>query len=515
VNASPLWLCLRFPQLPLDIVQRASQHQTDSAQAIALIDKQRVVLANSLAAAAGISPGMTLTSAYALVPDLNVTEHQAERESNALQFLADWSYQFTPAVSLLPPGALLLEIAGSLRLFHGLQPLLRQIDKGLRQMGFHYQPALAHTPLAAEVFSRDSAPLDICQVDLSTVNTEHFLQQLQQTPLTQLILDGKAKRQEKVQHQLHQLGLTTIGQLLALPPGELGQRFGSQFITTLTRLTGEAADLRPTISPRAHFESELHFLSGLSTVAMLEQPVRQLLQEFQQFLQQRQLHCRSFRWRFFHFDKQASLLPIELSRGQNNPANFLTLTLLKMEQLTLASAVETVQLRADQLQTASVDNRNLFRELSGPDNQDPWFLLDKLRSRLGSDAIFCLHPQDENLPELQQQKTAPDTGLTTTVKRAVLSRAVPFATESPAAETNTPPRPLWLYEPPQPLRRRKKKLYFQGPLELIDGPQRIDSHWWQQRQQRDYFIARHHNGAHYWVYFDHNSKHWFVHGVFA
>lgn len=509
MSLNPLWLCLRFPQLPLDIVQRATRtHGDQQTQAIALIDKQQVRLANGLATAAGISPGMTLTSAYALVPNLKVAEHQAERENNALHGLADWAYQFTPAVSLLPPDALLLEIAGSLRLFHGLTPLLQQIDSGLRQLGFHYQPALAHTPLAAEVFSRDASPLDIHQLNTATLDADYFWQQLQQTPLPQLPLAEKANQQEKLQRQLQQLGLNSIGQLLALPRDELGQRFGTNFVTTLAKLTGEAADLRQTITPRTHFENELHFLSGLSTIAMLEQPVTQLLQELQQFLQRRQLHCRSFRWRFFHFDKQASHLSIELSRGQNNPENFLALTLLKMEQLTLASAVETVQLRADRLQSACTDSRNLFRELSGPDNQDPWFLLDKLRSRLGPEAIFCLQPRDENLPELQQHKTAP--------MPSPVKRAAPLSTTSmaPAAD-HRPPRPLWLYDPPLPLRQRKKKLHFQGPLELIDGPQRIDSHWWQSRQQRDYFIARHHNGAHYWVYFDHGCGHWFVHGVFG
>lgn len=430
-----LWLCLRFPLLPLDLVLRGQSSVRQSADrapgAIAIIDKQRVVFVNAAAKTAGVTPAMTLTSAYALASDLTAVERQPQREQSALNFLANWAYQFTPAVSLQQPDSMLLEIAGSLRLFHGLPNLLQEINTGLQQLGFTLQSGLAHTPKAAIVFSRNpqsqhqaqyQAPGQVqnqSDTELTTKATtpaitipttppttplttkDTFIRQLQQTPLTQLDLNDKQLM------QISHLGLCRAGELLALPKASLGKRFGKDFVIYLEKLIGEQPDLQPSFTPQAHFDSEIHFLSGLSTIDMLTQPVRRLLQELHQHLTQRQLHCRGFRWRFFHFDKQASHLAIELSRGQNNPDNFLSLTLLKMEHLTLSSAVETVQLYTDQLLPADPGTSSLFRELAGPDNSDPWFLLDKLRGRLGPESIFCLQLHDENLPELQQQKAAP------------------------------------------------------------------------------------------------------------
>ncbi len=508
----PLWLCLRFPRLSLDLVQRGAP-QTSTA--IAIIDKQRVSLANDVARARGVAPGMTLASAYALDANLAALERQPARERRALQSLAHWAYQFTPAVCPQPPDSLLLEIGGSLRLFGGLSRLRQRIDSELAQRGFCYRGGLAHTPKAAQVFSLSHEKSVMPALATEDCRPPFFLRQLAPCPLAQLALT------EQQRQQIEGLGLTTIGELLALPRADLGKRFGQGLLTYLAQLTGERSDPQVNIEPPTRFDSEVHFLSGLSTIDMLKQPIQQLLAELHQFLSRRQLHCRCFHWRFFHIDKCARQLTIELARGQDNPHNFLDLTLLKLETLTLASAVETVRLSAHQLQPATADNHALFRELAGPGNGDPWFLLDKLRGRLGNESVFSLQLQDEHLPELQQVKVAPAPAPKGhRVARRQQKKNARDAQRSIEAEKQhthdqDPRQPLWLYEPPQPLRRCQQQLYFAGPLELISGPQRYDSHWWQARQQRDYFIARHQSGAHYWIYYDHHQQHWFVHGVFG
>ena len=71
-------------------------------------------------------------------------------------------------------------------------------------------------------------------------------------------------------------------------------------------------------------------------------------------------------------------------------------------------------------------------------------------------------------------------------------------------------------------------------LTLLRGPERIQTAWWQQSIYRDYYVARHRNGAECWAFFDmqkdtqkdtqkaiqkdaqgHDREQWYLHGYFA
>ena len=67
------------------------------------------------------------------------------------------------------------------------------------------------------------------------------------------------------------------------------------------------------------------------------------------------------------------------------------------------------------------------------------------------------------------------------------------------------PRPLWLLEP--------RKLE-EGQFELLAGPERIESGWWDGDEAgRDYFVARFKNASLAWIYREIGE--WFLHGLFA
>jgi protein ImuB len=74
------------------------------------------------------------------------------------------------------------------------------------------------------------------------------------------------------------------------------------------------------------------------------------------------------------------------------------------------------------------------------------------------------------------------------------------------------PRPVWLMDAPLPLT---------DELILEQGPERIESGWWDGRGvARDYYIARRtpharSHGAKLWVFQERQSKRWYLHGVFA
>jgi protein ImuB len=87
-------------------------------------------------------------------------------------------------------------------------------------------------------------------------------------------------------------------------------------------------------------------------------------------------------------------------------------------------------------------------------------------------------------------------------------------------------KPLWLLAEPQPLEGTEQPC-FEGTLELEQGPERIESGWWDGRDvQRDYYVARNPAGVRLWVFRDRGrapravhaddpAVRWFLHGVFG
>ncbi len=77
-------------------------------------------------------------------------------------------------------------------------------------------------------------------------------------------------------------------------------------------------------------------------------------------------------------------------------------------------------------------------------------------------------------------------------------------------------RPLWLLAEPRLLDGLDWPQY-EGRLEIEDGPERIESGWWDGRDvRRDYYVARTTDGVRLWVFRERRTDgRWFMHGVFG
>ncbi len=144
------WLAIQLPDLPMEVHTRGLSDPLP----IAVVERGRgdsVLLCNEPAAARGVHPGQPLGGALALAADLRALPRQAASERAALERLAAWCGRFTPVVSLAPPQALVLEVAGSLRLFGGAPALIGQVRTGLSDLGYRSTCCLAPTPGGALV----------------------------------------------------------------------------------------------------------------------------------------------------------------------------------------------------------------------------------------------------------------------------------------------------------------------------------------------------------------------------
>lgn len=478
-----LWLALDIPQLALAVHTRGQP--SDEQPPLAVVIEGRVLSCNTPAADTGVQARQSTASALALCPTLRFLERQEEAEKNLLAQLAEACFALTPTVVLAPPCSVLLEVGGCLQLFRGLTGLRKQLMRRLRQFAVKIAVAQAPTAKAALLLAQsDQGP---ASAELpATATLPDYLPLLRQVPL--FVLPWEADAQKKLQ-RLH---FRYLGELLDLPRPALSKRLGVTATRYLAATLGEIPDPLPPLQPRETFSSSLYFLDGISHSDGLLFPMKRLLNEFCQFLRQRQWTCTRFYWRLRHQDKSRQQILISASRGEPQVARLLSLTELKLENFSISAPIESLTLEAVEFQAQSDTRLSLLPE-PGQEDAQALELLDRLRARLGNDACLRVQAQDEHRPEAMQKM------------RPELSTS--------AAPTTNSERPFWLWPEAKSIRIVDGKLWWQGELSIVSGPERILLPWWETKdERRDYFIARHSNGGHYWIYFSEKTMEWFCQG---
>ena len=488
-----LWLCLRLPRLPLECLPPGPENT-----ALAVIEDDGVMMTNPLAAQSGVAPGQSIQTARSLCGQLHCLQRDPALEQAQLRRIALWAYRFSGTVNIAAPDAVVMELASSLRLFRNLARLYRRLIRAFRQRQLTVYSAVADTPLAAEWLSLSNPPLK------NLVNASGELQRPALAKALAALPVARLPFAPATQEMLHNLGLSTLGQLQTLPLASLNQRLGPELGRDLQRLRGDLPDPREPFLPAETFSAQRHFEGGLNSTEQLRFPVASLLDELKLYLQCRQCLNRDLHWQFDFLDGGRDALTLELSHRHFNKADVLELTMLRLESLVLPGPVETLTLSCEHFFALQAPPRSLFDSAATRQQDRLPALLDKLRLRLSAEAVTQYLPVDAHLPEQGWQSAAASPG-------ALLQTLAP----SNASSSQQSLRPGWLVHPPQAITQRGGQLYWRGALQLLQGPERLDSHWWQQRQARDYYIARHDDGRLCWLYRDGLTRAWYLHGFFA
>jgi protein ImuB len=473
-----LWLCLRFDQLPLQCLSLCEQ------QPVVVLAAQRVIRANDCASALGIREGMGTATVRALTGDepVRLLERDERAEQRCLQLLCCWAYGITPSLCTWRADCLLLEIGGCLTLFRGLDALLLEVDAGIGRRGYRMRRALAPTPKAAWLLTW------ACR-DRAMAIQRPLAERLAPLPLDLLV------QFTTTVDSLRRAGLHTLGDVLALPQAALGRRCGEAFTRFLQQVLGQREDLQADFRPPATFSDEYWFGYEVRTNGELLPAVQHLLQSLCRFLRNTQLCTSEISWRLIGADRSLREVRVRSASSHGDWENWYQLSDIRFGQLQLDGSVEGLNLAAHELCPAQQDSVDLF---SPRNRREPLAaLLDRLRSRLGLQAIEQVGCRDEHLPEF----------------------AVLVGSDHPGDGHNTgshrAQRPFWLLPQPLALRRQGEHLYWNGALELVYGPERIEDNWWHDAVSRDYYIATGEGGQHYWVYRDRLAQQWYIHGVFA
>jgi protein ImuB len=405
---------------------------------------------------------------------------------------------FTSRVAIESPDALLLELAGSQRLFGGLHALLRALRAAFPQP---LKLAMAPTPLAAVLLAR--AGRNCC------ITSEARLQgRLAPLPLHHL------RWPQAELDRLRGMGVTCLGELLRLPRAGLARRIGAQRLLQLDQLTGKRADPRAALPAAQHFVERVD--PDFETVdrERLLAALAPTLARLEDFLRERQRGVAALRVMLVH-RAGATSCTVRCVVPEYRAARFSALLTARLESLPLAAPVRRLEITAGRLRSFTAGSHGLWRpgEHGGTgDAQLPEFL-QTLMARLGERAVYGLEQVGEHRPERQWRSVWPG--------HASVPQAVPRAL-SPLRGSAT--RPLGLLASPQALEAvhdaagRTQRLLHQGrALQLVTGPERIESGWWDGADiARDYYIARDGAGALWWVFRECAARRrWFLHGCFA
>ncbi len=485
-----MWLSIYLPRLALEVSARGGR--SDRPVALEAAERGTLFSCNEAASARGLHPGLSLSAAFAIVGDLCVVKRDEAAEHSALKALAAWAGQFTSMVSLAPPQSLLLEIRGSERLFGGRASLLARVRAGLDGLGYTTRLAVAPTPLGAELLARAGRGRGL------TASRSRLIEELSKIPLEAMPLEAR------VMAELRGMGLRTLGDCCRMPRDGLARRVGPQTIVLLDRALGKIPDPRTPYSPPVKFDRELLLPAEASGVEALLFAIRRLLLELSGMLTALGGGASHLDIELLHRGRPPTCLGLGLTAPSRDAEHLLGLARERLERTHLDAAVERISLRVHKIVPLDALNLDIF-ERPGERGQDWQSLVDRLRARLGEHAVVGLCEVAEHRPEraceLGDRLVACQTRETTQGRRPL-----------PASF-----RPLWLLREPQRLKTRDGKPSLGQVLCLEDPAERIESGWWDGRDvARDYFVARHDDGARYWLFRERRPPHrWYLHGIFS
>ncbi len=472
-----LWVALHFPALSLEIFSRSAA----ASAPLAVFEKQGnrsvVIACNAAAAAGGVQAGMAVSAAQALADGLMVCARDPAAEQESLSGIAAWAGRFTPSVSQQPPDGLLLEVASCLRLHRGLDKVLGAVRSGLDEMGYAATLACAPTPHGSWLLARAGVAAILReQGSLEKALAKLPVRLLDQPPE---VLSG-----------LEMVGAHTVRECLHLPRAGMARRFGQALLGELDRALGILPDPREFFVPPAEFERRLELPAPVHEAGALQFAARRLLPELEGYLSLRQagvqeceLVCRHEPAR--HGALPATVVKLGFVKPTRDLARMQLLLRETLDRTRLKAPVHAIALHARLILPLDAANTDLFHD--DEDGEDGTLLLERLRIRLGNEAVFGLVPHADHRPERAWRRSAAGQEGT------------------PAADLQ---RPLWLLPRPVPCR--------EGRLVLKGGPERIESGWWDGADAaRDYYVAQDGMGSRLWVYCDRTSGEWFIHGLFA
>jgi protein ImuB len=467
--------------------------------------RQVVAAADRTARSLGLTPGMVLAQAQALVPGLTVIPAVPEADAQALEELAAWCLRYAPLTAPDQPDGIWIDATGCAHLFGGEAALLADIVARLAGGGIAAQAAIADTAGTAWAVARYAGAAITVVPEGETAAT------LRPLPIAALRLD------EETAAGLIRLGFDRIGQLLDAPRAPLALRFGPTAIRRLDQALGRVREPIEPIAPPDMVAARLAFPEPLLTPEALSAVIDRLAGLVCAELERRGEGARRLDLSFERVDHTQQAICIGTARPSRRPGHLARLLDEQLERIDPGLGIEAMRLVAP-LTEPLIFGQPSAGLIDGQDaSADVSVLVDRLVNRLGTRKVYRAAPVESDVPERSVRRIGP---------------------LSPPARTRWPPalpRPTRLLRPPQPVealamlpdhppaqftwRRRKHR------IRRADGPERIAGEWWKNDHERsamrDYWQVEDEDGRRFWLFRSGDAVdpatgdlRWFLHGVF-
>jgi len=486
----PRFLCVFFPSFAADLVLRTlrkelGQHPwptpsrennpRDGAPPILLTTKHAgrdiVVDCCPLAYAGGARTGMDVTNARALLPATTlIVPHEPQRIASKLSTLAQKCNRFSPCVGIRDDRSLVLDITGTQQLHRGEPRLLRSIHRMMKRLGMHARIAVADTALCAWAFAAFGG-------QLSTIvppNAQRAM--MSSLPAAALQLEEPARA------ALAQLGVVTVGQILALPRRQLPSRYGTQLTLRIDQALGHALEVIEPIRPKPPLRVERIFDGPTTHYESVTVCAKALLNDLSGELLLRERGVRRLHLILHRAQRAAPVcIAIVLSRANRETRHLWSLLEPHLAKANMGDGIEAITCIAASTGKIPHVQRALLSEAPGSEPEQEGLdqrigeMTDTLVTRFGAEHVVRQQPVESHVPE----------------RASIFINAL----ESPhnykqlmSARVGTQPRPSLLFTPPESA--KVVSLWPDGPVHLVRwrgdpwrvqtciGPERIGNEWW-------------------------------------
>lgn len=484
------WFTAKQPELKnTAFVLKASSHNRIVVTAV-----------SPKAQANGLTVGMALADARAILPSLQVIDDRPNLAGQLLQRIAEWCIRFTPMAAPYPPDAILLDATGCAHLWGSEQAYIEDITKRLAARGYTTRIAIADTIGTAWGLSRFG------KGSLIVESGKQFQALLNLPPSALRLEAGTLDR-------LHKLGLHKIQDFVSMPRTALQRRFGPHIILRVAQALGEIEEIFTPIFHLQPYEERLPCIEPIVTRTGIEIALERLLQTLCNRLCREGKGLRTAYFRCYRMDSTAQGIEINTSRPSHHEEHLFHLFSLKLSTLEPKSGIELFALEATKVEDYVPVQESLWETSGQLDNEQLSELIDRIAVKFGREAIHRFLPAEHYWPEGSYKQATSLTEQKSIEWRTDRLRPIQVLPTPERVEV-TAPVPDY---PPMNF-RYKGKLH---TVKKADGPERIEQEWWiRDGEHRDYYAVEDEEGGRYWLFrlghYTGDGRHqWFLHGFFA
>lgn len=466
--------------------------------------RRSVAALDANASKLGLSVGMALAKAQALVPGLVVVDADSRGDGDALERLALWSLRFSPVVMVDPPDGLIIDTTGADHLHGGEAVMLTSMVQRFAAAGLEARAAIADTRGAAHAFARFTTRTTL------VVLPGESLPLLRRLPLAALRLEPQTVA------GLQTLGFERIGDLIDQPRAPLTQRFGPEIGRRIDEALGRSAEpIDPIRSPDLPQVRRV-FAEPIAAAETITRYTEKLVIALCADMETKGVGARRIDLLFTRVDNSIQAVRVGLAQPVRDVKRLTRLLCDKIETVDPGFGIELMTLVASAAEP--LEHRQAISSLVEEAEPDMSDLVDILANRVGAQRIYRYASVESDVPE-----------------RSVM-RVSPFSSQPTAGWKGSWPRPPRLLQHPEPI-DTMALLPDHPPVSFVwrgmrrrvrraDGPERIFGEWWKRDAEmiavRDYFRVEDDAGERFWIFragngedADSGSHDWFLHGIFA